>query len=80
MTAATLTIGIDPTIQVGPVELAWHGIMTAVGLAIAISIARRHGSAAPGAAATPAPDSGRDGLGRRRDLRARASGDVHLAV
>lgn len=42
MTAATLTIGIDPTIQVGPVELAWHGIMTAVGLAIAIPIAQRH--------------------------------------
>jgi prolipoprotein diacylglyceryltransferase len=42
MSVATITLGIDPTIQVGPVELAWHGIMTAIGLAIAIPIAQRH--------------------------------------
>jgi hypothetical protein len=38
MTLATITLGIDPTIQVGPLQLAWRGIMTAIGLAIAVPI------------------------------------------
>jgi hypothetical protein len=35
MTLATITLGIDPTIQVAPLQLAWRGIITAIGLAIA---------------------------------------------
>ena len=31
---ATITIGIDPTIEIGPLTLAWHGITTAVGILI----------------------------------------------
>ncbi len=42
MTPATITIGIDPTIELGPLELAWHGIMIAVGIAVGIPIAQRH--------------------------------------
>jgi phosphatidylglycerol:prolipoprotein diacylglycerol transferase len=29
---AVITIGIDPTIEIGPLTLAWHGIMIAVGI------------------------------------------------
>ncbi len=46
MTAA-ITIGIDPTIELGPLTLAWHGLMTAVGVlagaALAARVARRWG-------------------------------------
>jgi len=31
---ATITIGIDPTIDVGPVTLAWHGITIALGILV----------------------------------------------
>lgn len=31
---ATITIGIPPTFHVGPVEIAWHGIMIAVGILV----------------------------------------------
>ncbi len=31
---ATITIGIDPTIELGPLTLAWHGITIAVGILI----------------------------------------------
>ena len=31
---STITIGIDPTIEIGPVTLAWHGITIAVGILI----------------------------------------------
>jgi phosphatidylglycerol---prolipoprotein diacylglyceryl transferase len=31
---STITIGIDPTIEVGPLTLAWHGITIAVGILI----------------------------------------------
>jgi phosphatidylglycerol---prolipoprotein diacylglyceryl transferase len=44
---STITIGIDPTIEIGPVTLAWHGITIAVGILIggvvARGEARRHG-------------------------------------
>ena len=42
VTAATITIGIDPTIGIGPLEFAWHGIMIAVGIAVGMPIAQRH--------------------------------------
>ena len=31
---AVITIGIDPTIEIGPVTLAWHGLMIAVGISV----------------------------------------------
>jgi phosphatidylglycerol:prolipoprotein diacylglycerol transferase len=31
---ATISIGIDPYIDLGPIELAWHGVMIAVGIAV----------------------------------------------
>lgn len=41
MPVAALTIGIDPTIEIGPVTLAWHGITIAVGILVGLLIARR---------------------------------------
>jgi phosphatidylglycerol:prolipoprotein diacylglycerol transferase len=29
---SVITIGIDPTIEIGPVTIAWHGLMIAVGI------------------------------------------------
>jgi phosphatidylglycerol:prolipoprotein diacylglycerol transferase len=41
-----ITIGIDPYIELGPISVAWHGLMTAVGLVlggwISLRWARRH--------------------------------------
>jgi phosphatidylglycerol:prolipoprotein diacylglycerol transferase len=31
---STITIGIDPTIEIGPVTLAWHGLTIAIGIMI----------------------------------------------
>ena len=33
-TQAVITIGIDPTIELGPITLAWHGLMIAVGIVV----------------------------------------------
>jgi len=45
--AAVITIGIDPTIEIGPVTVAWHGLMIAVGIVVgglaAASDTRRRG-------------------------------------
>ena len=38
---STITIGIDPTIEIGPLTLAWHGITIAVGILIGGVVARR---------------------------------------
>ena len=32
--AAVITIGIDPTIEIGPITVAWHGLMIAVGIVV----------------------------------------------
>lgn len=44
---AVITVGIDPTIELGPLTLAWHGITIAIGILIgglaAASEARRRG-------------------------------------
>jgi phosphatidylglycerol:prolipoprotein diacylglycerol transferase len=44
---ATITIGIDPFIDLGPVTLAWHGLTIAIGIAagglLAGRLARRRG-------------------------------------
>jgi phosphatidylglycerol---prolipoprotein diacylglyceryl transferase len=31
---SVITIGIDPTIELGPITLAWHGLMIAVGIVV----------------------------------------------
>jgi hypothetical protein len=33
---SVITIGIDPTIEVGPVEIAWHGLTIAIAIGIVI--------------------------------------------
>jgi phosphatidylglycerol:prolipoprotein diacylglycerol transferase len=38
---STITIGIDPTIEVGPLTLAWHGITIALGILIGGIVAGR---------------------------------------
>jgi phosphatidylglycerol---prolipoprotein diacylglyceryl transferase len=38
---ATITIGIDPYIDLGPVTLAWHGLMIAVGILVGALVAAR---------------------------------------
>ena len=38
---AVITIGMDPTIELGPVTLAWHGMTIAIGIVVGILIARR---------------------------------------
>ena len=46
---AVITIGIDPEVHLGPVTLAWHGSMIALGLMTGVVVgvvwARRHGLA-----------------------------------
>jgi phosphatidylglycerol:prolipoprotein diacylglycerol transferase len=37
--AATITIGLDPLIDVGPLRLSWHGLMIAVGLLVGATVA-----------------------------------------
>ena len=36
-----ITIGIDPTIEIGPVTLAWHGLTMAVGILVGAAAAAR---------------------------------------
>ncbi|HKP21497.1 MAG TPA: prolipoprotein diacylglyceryl transferase family protein [Thermoleophilaceae bacterium] len=38
---AAITVGIDPTIDVGPLTLAWHGITIAIGILIGALVAAR---------------------------------------
>jgi phosphatidylglycerol:prolipoprotein diacylglycerol transferase len=38
--SAVITIGIDPTIELGPVTLAWHGLTIAIGILIGALLAR----------------------------------------
>lgn len=33
--------GIDPTLRLGPITLAWHGVTTAAGIALAAAVAWR---------------------------------------
>jgi phosphatidylglycerol:prolipoprotein diacylglycerol transferase len=47
MAPATINVGIDPTIDLGPLTLAWHGLTVAIGIlaggAVAVREARRRG-------------------------------------
>ena len=47
MAPATITIDVDPTLDLGPLHLAWHGLMIAVGILVgtlvAARVARRRG-------------------------------------
>ena len=40
-TLATITIGIDPTIELGPLTLAWHGLTIAIGILVGAAFAAR---------------------------------------
>jgi phosphatidylglycerol:prolipoprotein diacylglycerol transferase len=37
----TITLDIDPTLRLGPLTLAWHGVTTAAGIALAAAVAWR---------------------------------------
>ncbi len=37
---AVITIGMDPTIELGPITLAWHGITIAIGIVVGSLVAR----------------------------------------
>lgn len=37
---SVITIGMDPTIELGPITLAWHGITIAMGIVVGFLIAR----------------------------------------
>lgn len=39
--SAALTISLDPSIQLGPLEIAWHGLMVAVGIGVGAWLASR---------------------------------------
>jgi phosphatidylglycerol:prolipoprotein diacylglycerol transferase len=39
---AVVTIGIDPTLDIGPLSIAWHGLMTAVGIVVGSLLALRY--------------------------------------
>lgn len=41
MSISVITIGIDPEYQLGPLTLSWHGITTALGIVLAVVLARR---------------------------------------
>jgi len=38
---STITIGVDPEFELGPLTLSWHGLMIAVGLLVGGWLARR---------------------------------------
>lgn len=40
-----ITINLEPTLHLGPLSIAWHGLMSAVGIALAAVLARRYGAA-----------------------------------
>jgi phosphatidylglycerol---prolipoprotein diacylglyceryl transferase len=39
---STITVGIDPTIEIGPITLAWHGITIALGILVGGVVAGRY--------------------------------------
>jgi phosphatidylglycerol:prolipoprotein diacylglycerol transferase len=41
MDIATITVGIDPTIELGPLTLAWHGLTIAIGIIVGGLVASR---------------------------------------
>lgn len=42
LAAAVITLDFDPVIDVGPIEVAWHGLTTAIGILVAAFIATRY--------------------------------------
>jgi phosphatidylglycerol:prolipoprotein diacylglycerol transferase len=38
---ATISIGIDPTIELGPLTIAWHGLTIAIGILVGGVVAAR---------------------------------------
>lgn len=41
MPSAVISIGIDPELHLGPVTIAWHGLMLAVGIVLGVALAGR---------------------------------------
>ena len=41
MMVAAITIGIDPSIEIGPLTLAWHGLTIAIGIGLGAWVASR---------------------------------------
>ena len=39
---AVITIGIDPTIEIGPLTIAWHGLMIGIGIVAGAVVAARY--------------------------------------
>src|SRR6266571_3694816 len=42
MSLATITINVDPSFHLGPVTVAWHGLMIAVGIVVGGWLAMRY--------------------------------------
>lgn len=42
MTLAAITIDMSPTLELGPLTIAWHGLMIAFGIGLASLLARRY--------------------------------------
>lgn len=45
MSTGTISIGLDPFIDIGPLHLSWHGLMIAVGLMVGGALAARRAAA-----------------------------------
>lgn len=41
---SSITIDIDPIIDIGPLSLAWHGVTIAAGLGVGMAVASRYGA------------------------------------
>ena len=42
---ATIAIGMDPDFDIGPLTLSWHGLLTFLGVAVAVALVSRWGTA-----------------------------------
>lgn len=45
MSGAVITIGLAPTINLGPLQLSWHGLTIAIGILVGLLVARRRARA-----------------------------------
>ena len=74
LSPAVIEIGIDPYIELGPLRLAWHGLMIAVGVVVGAWLAARYSVARRGA--QPRPFSA---ASRARRPKGRARGGMNRA-
>jgi phosphatidylglycerol:prolipoprotein diacylglycerol transferase len=45
MPSAVISIGIDPELDLGPIAVAWHGLMLAIGILVGLALAEREARA-----------------------------------